>query len=147
MDYERYAKIRDSVGMKDFDVSKISGIGSSTFSDWKHGRSKPKDAKLKKIANALGVSYAYLMGWESVSNNPSTMALEQIIQTNEEKGGSATFAQFLYDTTVKPAATSNDITDEEFELIKQFRNADDSVKDMIVQLLAYAKKMDEKKGD
>ena len=138
MNYERYAEIRNSVGMKDFDVSKASGIGSSTFSDWKNGRSNPKEAKLRKIAQALGVTYAYLMGWESVSRDPSTMALEQIIQTNEEKGGSATFAEFLYETTVKPAATSKEITDNEYNLILQYRNADDKVKDMIVQLLSYA---------
>lgn len=56
MNYENYARIRDSKGLKDFDVSKASGIGSSTFSDWKHGRSIPKEPKLEKIANVLGVT-------------------------------------------------------------------------------------------
>lgn len=142
MNYERYAEIRNSVGMKDFDVSKASGIGSSTFSDWKSGRSNPKEAKLRKIANALGVTYAYLMGWESESE-PSTMALEHVIQINDENGGKSKMAQFLYDTTVKPAAPSHYVTNEEYEFIKQFRNADEDTKNMIVRLLAYAKRIND----
>mgnify|MGYP003553741655 CR=1 FL=1 len=31
--------------MKDSDVAKATGITKSTFSDWKNGRSNPKDAK------------------------------------------------------------------------------------------------------
>lgn len=56
MFYENYAKIRDSKNLKDFDISKATGIGSSSFSDWKHGRSTPKEAKLEKIAEVLGVT-------------------------------------------------------------------------------------------
>lgn len=59
--YEEYAKIRDSKGMKDADVVKITGITKSTFSDWKHERSYPKTAKAEKIAEALGVPFEYLM--------------------------------------------------------------------------------------
>lgn len=58
--YNRYCEIRDSKGFKDADVSRITGITKSTFSDWKNGRYKPKDEKLLKIAECLGVSYEYL---------------------------------------------------------------------------------------
>lgn len=58
--YENYCKIRDSLGKKDADVAKATGIGRSTFTDWKNGRSTPKDAKLKKIADYFGVSTEYL---------------------------------------------------------------------------------------
>lgn len=70
MIYENYAKIRDSKNMKDFDVSKATGIGSSTFSDWKAGRSKPKQEKLTKIADALGVTYSELIGLSETKNAP-----------------------------------------------------------------------------
>lgn len=136
--YERYCQIRDSKGLKDADIARIASIPKSTFSEWKNGRSIPKEPKMRKIANALGVSIAYLMGWESVSNNSSTMALEHIIQVNKENGGQSQMAQFLYDNTVKPAVDSNIVTDEEYNLILQYRNADEQVKDMIVQLLSYA---------
>ena len=45
--YEIYCKLRDKRGVRDADVSKATGISKSTFSDWKSGRSNPKNEKLK----------------------------------------------------------------------------------------------------
>ena len=53
MTYEEYARIRDEKNLSDAQVAKKAGIGRSTFSDWKSGRSKPKDEKMRKIAEAL----------------------------------------------------------------------------------------------
>lgn len=132
MDYKRYAEIRDSVGMKDFDVSKASGVASSTFSDWKSGRSNPKEPKLMKIAAALGVTYAYMIGMESVPN-PATAALEYNIAYNDENGGNAEFSKFLHQTT-----SNFDVSQTEIELIKKFRSATPEVKNAIATLLAFA---------
>ncbi|WP_373263212.1 helix-turn-helix domain-containing protein [Hungatella hathewayi] len=66
--YEIYCKLRDSRGVKDADVVRETGITKSTFSDWKNGRSKPKNDKLQKIADYFGVSVDYLMtGEENLS--------------------------------------------------------------------------------
>lgn len=54
--YTKYVELRDKAGVKDFTVSKKTGIPSSTFSDWKKGKSKPKLEKLSKIAKFFGVS-------------------------------------------------------------------------------------------
>ena len=62
--YERYCMLRDERGLKDATVASIANIGKSTFSDWKSGRSIPKNEKLVKIANALEVSLDYLMTGE-----------------------------------------------------------------------------------
>ncbi len=59
--YERYCALRDSKNVKDADVSRNTGIPKSTFSDWKKGKSSPKQDKLKKIADYLDVSLEYLM--------------------------------------------------------------------------------------
>ena len=53
--YEEYAKIRDSKGLKDSDVSKLTGISQGTLSDWKRGRYNLRYEKLKKIAELLEV--------------------------------------------------------------------------------------------
>ena len=66
--YEIYCKIRDAAGCKDAYVSKATGISKSTFSDWKSGRSKPKQEKLQKIADYFGVSVDYLMTGKNSSN-------------------------------------------------------------------------------
>ena len=58
--FNRYESIRDKKHLTDYQVAKLDGIGRSTFSDWRSGRSIPKQEKLQKIANALGVSVEYL---------------------------------------------------------------------------------------
>lgn len=47
--YEIYCKLRDERGMRDADVARETGITKSTFTDWKNGRSEPKDAKLRWV--------------------------------------------------------------------------------------------------
>lgn len=58
--YDRYCFIRNKNNLKDSDVAKGSGVTKSTFSDWKAGRYVPKQEKLQKIADFLGVSLDYL---------------------------------------------------------------------------------------
>ena len=85
--YERYCEIRDRKGLKDAHVAEQSGIGRSTFSDWKSGRSEPKREKLEKIADVLGVSVEYLMTGETADGyyyDPETAALAQEIYQNPE---------------------------------------------------------------
>lgn len=141
--YEQYVNFRDSKNMKDSDVAKAANIPASTFSDWKKGKSRPKEAKLMKISEALGITYAYMMGWE-ITTDKSTQALEHIINVNNENNGSSKFAEQLYnDTVIKPAAIV--LTDDEIALIKKYRNADDVTKDMIVRLLSFAASEENKK--
>ena len=61
MKYENYARLRDMKGLKDFHVSQITGIATSTFTDWKKGRSFPKQEKLMKIADALEIPFTTLL--------------------------------------------------------------------------------------
>lgn len=88
--YEIYCKLRDERGLKDSDVVKATGITKSTFSDWKSGRSKPKQDKLQKIADFFGVSAEYLMtGKEGEDGNKyyineETAAIAQDIFENKE---------------------------------------------------------------
>lgn len=62
--YERYCELRDAKGVKDATVAKETGIGKSTFSDWKSGRSVPKKDKLIKIADYFHVPVDYFLGDE-----------------------------------------------------------------------------------
>lgn len=59
--YRTYCKLRDERKVKDADVVRETGITKSTFSDWKSGRSNPKQDKLQKIADYFGVTVDYLM--------------------------------------------------------------------------------------
>lgn len=59
--YKRYAALRDMNGMTDSAVATATGIGRSTFTDWKSGRSEPKLDKLNKIAKYFGTSVEYFV--------------------------------------------------------------------------------------
>lgn len=59
--YSKYIKIRDEKGITDYRVAKATGITKSTFSDWKSGRSIPKSAKLKILAEYFDVSIEYFL--------------------------------------------------------------------------------------
>ena len=57
--YDRYCRLRDEKGVKDATVARETGIPRSTFTDWKNGRSQPKNDKLQKIADYFGVTVDY----------------------------------------------------------------------------------------
>lgn len=59
--YDIFVQLLEQSGKKASDVSKATGIPSSTFSDWKKGKSSPKTEKLQKIADYFGVTVDYLM--------------------------------------------------------------------------------------
>lgn len=89
--YEYYCSIRDSLGLTDYKVAKLTGIGQSTFSDWKAGRSAPKQEKLQKIASCLGVSIDALM---TGKDTPKESDTGKRYYFNDE---TAEMAQELYD--------------------------------------------------
>ena len=80
--YETYARLRDSKGLKDSDVSKCTGIGQGVFSDWKKGRYTPKTDKLQKIADCLGVSLDYLSTGHNYYYSDETAAKAQELFEN-----------------------------------------------------------------
>lgn len=68
MTYKRFEVLLKSRNITAYRVSKDTGIGQSTFSDWKSGRSRPKLDKLDKIANYFNVSLEYFIK-EGVEEN------------------------------------------------------------------------------
>ena len=59
--YEIYESLVQKHNVSTYKVSKETGIATSTFSDWKNGKSVPKQDKLQKIADYFGVTLEYLM--------------------------------------------------------------------------------------
>lgn len=65
--YEIYQRLLDEKGLKNSDISRLTGISNMTLSDWKRGKSTPKADKMKKIAEVLSVSVDYLLnGTETI---------------------------------------------------------------------------------
>ena len=75
--YEIFAELLLRNGKKANDVAKATGIPASTFSDWKSGKSSPKQDKLKKIADYFGVTIDYLTTGEESKKNVTLTSKDQ----------------------------------------------------------------------
>lgn len=51
------------------ELSKLTGIRQSSISDWLNGRYEPKQDKIYLIAQALGVSPSWLLGYDETTSN------------------------------------------------------------------------------
>lgn len=80
--YEKYVRLRNSMHLKDADVSRETKIAKSTFTDWKTGRSEPKSDKLQKISDFMGVRIDYFIDdgqhYERFSDIPLNNAVKEI---------------------------------------------------------------------
>ena len=59
--YGKYAELRDNLALTDYEISKQTGVSTSTLTNWKYGRYTPKTDKLKKLATYFGVSIEYFL--------------------------------------------------------------------------------------
>lgn len=59
--YLKFEKLCKSKKVRPADVARVTGIGNSTFSDWKTGLYKPKVDKLVKIAKFFNVPLESLL--------------------------------------------------------------------------------------
>jgi transcriptional regulator with XRE-family HTH domain len=67
--YEVFCNLLEKHNVTAYKVAKETGISTATLTDWKMGRSTPKQDKLQKIAEYFGVSLDYLMGIEREEGN------------------------------------------------------------------------------
>ena len=114
--YEIYQRLLDEKGLKNADVARATGISNMTLSDWKRGKSTPKQDKLQKIADYFGVSIEYLM----TGKEPAIDSSAQGYYIDEET-----------------ARTAQEIYNNDKILFDVYKTAD---KD---RLIAYAKKLSE----
>lgn len=71
--YELFQKLIDSKGITAYKVAKETGISTVTFTNWKNGKYIPKNDKMQRIANYLGVDIDFLYGKEeSTKDNIKT---------------------------------------------------------------------------
>ena len=68
---ERLNSILQKRNLSQADLSKMTGIRSSSISDWLNGKYEPKQDKISIIAEALNVSPLWLIGYDDTSSNQS----------------------------------------------------------------------------
>ena len=59
--YSKYEELLKKSGETSYQMSKATGVGQNTLSNWKTGRSQPKIGKLQKIADHFGVPVTYFL--------------------------------------------------------------------------------------
>lgn len=67
-------RLRETMAQKDIsgaELARRSGIRASSISDYLTGKYAPKQDKIDLMAQALGVSPAWLMGYDNAKNTPS----------------------------------------------------------------------------
>lgn len=111
---ERFVDAMRIRGKKQKDIVRITGIDRGTISNYATGKYVPKSEKIKKIAEALEVSEAFLLGYTD-QLRPLT-AQEELL------------AWFDYhsDPSLPPGTTIFET--EEIDIIKHYRLADDKTK-------------------
>ena len=90
--YERIRRLRQEHNMSQDDLAKKTGYTSrSTINKIEAGKIDISRAKIKVFADALGVTPAYLMGWEDVPDqtqgyytDPEVAELAEELRTNPE---------------------------------------------------------------
>ena len=88
---ERMKEALSFRGMKQSELVKLTGIGKSSISTYLSGEYEPKQRNIYKIAQALNVSEAWLMGYdvpssaESIPNgfNPLGRYAQSFSESNE----------------------------------------------------------------
>lgn len=76
--YDKFKMLLNQNNVKVSDVSKATGISTSTFTDWKKGRYAPKADKLKAIAEYFGVSLDYFVA------DDDSASLSFLLSDNEQ---------------------------------------------------------------
>lgn len=60
--YSIFERLMNEAGETHYQVAKATGVSQSTLSDWKLGKTTPRNPTLKKLADHYGVSVSYLKG-------------------------------------------------------------------------------------
>ena len=94
---ERLKEALNYKGWTAADLSRRSGVGKDSLSRYLHGEIIPKQNKVSAMADALGVSPSWLMGFNvSMKNNKLDMDVEKLSELNQAK--LAAYYQALLDS-------------------------------------------------
>lgn len=103
--YSIFDRLMTEAGETPYQVAKATGVAQSTLSDWKTGKSVPRNPTMKKIADHYGVSVSYLKG------------------ESTERG-----------ETKKPVA-ADELSEDDMELLRRIKTAPEEKKRAILLLL------------
>lgn len=112
---DRIKLAMDIRNIKQVDLCEITGIGKSSISTYLSGKYEPKQRNLFRIAEALNVNEAWLMGKDDVP-----MEGEHIAEPTTQPTSNGEFASYREQLRRQPGArmlldAADDATDQEIE--------------------------------
>ena len=78
----RIKECRQVAGTSQKELGKLAGVARDVISNYEDGTTEPSLEMWEKLAKALNVIPAYLVGW---SDDPMSQTLEQIAERREDK--------------------------------------------------------------
>ena len=111
--YEIFEKLMKEHNVTAYKVSKETGIATSTLSDWKKGRSTPKQDKLQKIADYFNVTIDYLL----TGNNPEKKERDYSLTIKEQEDIDDEAKKIIEELTMSFSKNKDSLTDEDLSLI------------------------------
>ena len=155
--YERYRELRNSQGLRDADIARMTNITQSTLSDWKNRKSMPNALKMVAIAHSLNTSVEYLITGEQ-SGSPYNITPRQLhllelwsqLSPNQHENVMALIDSFAiqnnrdthFDEEKELYAEEHSIQKNEhlYKLIKVARDASPDDLELVIGLLERLKK-------
>jgi transcriptional regulator with XRE-family HTH domain len=106
--------LRMALDMTLIELGNKVGVGASTVRKWEIGYIKDmRSDKIRKVADALGVTPAYLMGWDESQN----------VEVGVVRANNGIIGQTNAPVTINGGASAPE-TKEEFELLRIYRALD-----------------------
>ena len=118
---DRLKEAMELNGMKQADLVSTGHFDKGQLSAWLSGRYRPKQVNIDKLSRILGVSEAWLMGYDVPRERKNSDDAENF-------GAYAADFNEAYRHTLK-------VSDEEFDVIKRYRSLDDYGKDAVDSVL------------
>lgn len=135
--YEVFEKLCKSKNVTPYKVSKETGVSRSTLSDWKKGRSTPKTDKLQLIADYFNVP---LETFTKETPHGKINFVDLFAKPNFNSGHSREELLEIFETALDEAMTGRyRLTDDEREIIRAYRIANEQTKDIILKILDIKK--------
>ena len=100
---KRIFKLTETLGISDYDLSKRSGVSSSTINDWRNSDINPGDLSTSRICRGLGITKSDLFSievdeWEPDIEERDLMRMKALCVSLISKGKSdyaISYMQFL----------------------------------------------------
>lgn len=119
---ERIIATMDANGIKAAELSRRTGIDRSSIYHWLRGDYMPKMENVEKIADALGVTVSYLVGFSDDPHPLNDPELNKVIDM---------FTRMTQPGSFGPVEVSAD----EIRIIYQYRQADPRIQSAVRKLL------------